>query len=135
MGSIVDEISTEFVMDGAFVGRFMTLDGLCKARIGAPSPRIREDTPNEHSVQSNAERCHVTSDNNIHTCPRQERDFVVSPKPSFHYTQPPIERERWPMGVEWRGHHGRRVIISTTLPWKAGLQLVEVIGGGTTDGA
>jgi hypothetical protein len=138
--SDVDEhINSKFVMDGAFVGRFATLDDFYKgpeARIGAPNPRIQEGMSNEHCVRSNAERYFVSSNYNIFTCPRQEWEFVVCPNRNFHYPHTPIERERWPVGVEWRGHHGRSVIHINDFVqrrdvkeriMKASLQLVEVI--------
>jgi hypothetical protein len=132
-------INTKFVMDGAFEGRFATLDDFYKgpeARIGAPNPKIFKGMRNEHCFRDNAEGEFKTSNYNIRTCPRQEWEFVVDPKPGFRYPHTPAEKEQWPIVEEWRGPHGRSVIhikefvknpnVDKMIK-KAGLRIEEVI--------
>ena len=107
-------INSKFVMDGAFMGRFASLDDFYRgpeARIGAPNPQIRKGMDKEHCLRANATNPFVSSNYNLFTWPRQEWEFVVGPVPGYEYPHTPQERERWPAGVEWRGGHGREVNI------------------------
>jgi hypothetical protein len=84
-------INSKFVLEGAFVGHYATLDDFYRgpeALIGVPNPRIFEGTEKEHCLRQNAHRTFKTSNYAIVTWPALEWEFVVCPKvpplPSLH---------------------------------------------------
>ena len=141
--SLQEHINSKFVLDGAYVGRFATLDDFYRgpeALIGVPNPRIREGAEKEHCQRPNAQRRFTTSNYNITTWPQLEWEFVVCPvddAPEYRrYPHTPSERSQWMLGNEWRGAHGRDIITLHALMedpamklqvTKAGLLQEEVI--------
>ena len=108
--AVQQHINSKFVMDGAFVGAFATLDDFYKgpeARIGAPNPRIMEGMKNEHCERDNADTEFRTSNYNLRTVPRIEWEFVVDPKPNVAYEHTPRDKKDWPRDKGWYGEHGR----------------------------
>ena len=76
-------INSKFVLDGAFVGHFATLDDFYRgpeALIGVPNPRIQEGAEKEHCLRKNARRKFKTSNYALVTWPALEWEFVVNPK-------------------------------------------------------
>ncbi len=141
--SLQEHINSKFVLDGAYVGRFATLDDFYRgpeALIGVPNPRIREGAEKEHCLRPNAQRKFTTSNYNITTWPQLEWEFVVCPvddAPEYRrYPHTPNDRNQWMHGNEWRGGHGRDIITLQALMedpavklqvTKAGLLLEEMI--------
>ena len=141
--SLQEHINSKFVLDGAYVGRFATLDDFYRgpeALIGVPNPRIREGSEKEHCLRPNAQRKFTTSNYNLTTWPQLEWEFVVCPvddAPDYRrYPHTPNDRTQWMLGNEWRGAHGRDIITLQALMenpavklqvTKAGLLLEEII--------
>jgi hypothetical protein len=141
--SLQDHINSKFVLDGAYLGRFATMDDFYRgpeALIGVPNPRIREGAEKEHCLRPNAMRKFTTSNYNLTTWPQLEWEFVVCPvddAPDYRrYPHTPMDKKHWMLGNEWRGAHGRDIITLSTLMEvpnvklqvsKANLLLEEVI--------
>ena len=92
-------INSKFVLDGAFVGHYATLDDFYRgpeALIGAPNPRVLEGAEKEHCLRANAKTAFRTSNYGLVTCPALEWEFVVCPKvPSLR--PPPLRRTDRPV--------------------------------------
>ena len=103
-------MNSKFVLDGAFEGRFATLDDFYRgpeALIGVPNPRIALGMNAEHCQRSNAD-VYFTADNyNVTTSPRIEWEFVNRPKKGFEYPHTPKDRSKWKGGNAWLGNCGR----------------------------
>ena len=133
-------INSKFVMDGAYTGRFATLDDFYKgpeALIGAPNPRVHEGMCKEHTARGNARRRFRTSNYNLETYPAQEWDFVVAPQPNATYPHCPQDPTDWPAGHNWKGMRGREAVSIDELLGRpeqamrvrrAGLRRDEAIG-------
>ena len=120
--SVQDHINSKFVLDGAYVGRFTTLDDFYRgpeALIGVPNPRIFEGAEKEHCDRSNASLQFTTSNYNITTRPKLEWEFVVCPvddAPEYRrYPHTPKDPQQWMRGNEWKGRHGRDIIPLETV--------------------
>ena len=75
-------INSKFVMEGAYVGCFASLDDFYKgpeALIGVPNPKIFEGALKEHTLRANAWLTYRTSNYGLWTCPVLEWYFVVDP--------------------------------------------------------
>ena len=142
-------INSKFVLDGAFVGHFATLDDFYRgpeALIGVPNPRILEGAEKEHCLRANATKKFKTSNYCIETCPALEWEFVVSPKvcsllnclcflcmcslfceahlslqAGVDYPHTPRDKSQWKGGHGWIGECGRDVMAVDEL-----LKLPEV---------
>ncbi len=133
-------INSKFVMDGAYTGRFATLDDFYRgpeALIGAPNPRVHEGMCKEHTARGNARRRFRTSNYNLETYPALEWDFVVAPQPNASYPHCPLDPKDWPTGHNWKGKHGREAVSidellgrpeQATRVRRAGLRRDEAIG-------
>jgi Ca2+-binding EF-hand superfamily protein len=142
-------INTKFAMDGAYLGRFASLDDFYngpEAQIGTPNARIWEGAEKEHKSRSNAKRKFTSNNYNIETSPALEWEFVVEPEPGdcSKYPHTPADKELWeathkngPYKEQWRqwkGKVGRNVVKLEDFLFKvaaelvrAGLQEVEAI--------
>mmetsp|Transcript_4287 Transcript_4287/g.12437 ORF Transcript_4287/g.12437 Transcript_4287/m.12437 type:complete len:2062 (+) Transcript_4287:1297-7482(+) len=118
-GSAQAFVNSKFVMDGAFMGRFATLEDFYKGpeeRIGVPNPDIFKGCKQEHTLRHNAERKFTTSNYGITTSPALEWEFVVCPRLQQHENEPPIyphtpvSKSKWPPGCGWKGECGREVV-------------------------
>jgi len=117
-GSVDTVVNSKFAMDGAYLGRFATLDDFYKGpeeRIGTPNPRIREGCEKEHLVRKNAFKPFETSNYGLTTWPAQEWEFVVCPRMDYQYPHTPVDKTLWPSNCGWRGEHGREIISLETL--------------------
>ena len=106
-------INSKFVMDGAYVGRFATLDDFYRgpeALIGVPNPKVLEGMHKEHTARGNALRHFKTSNYNLTSWPALEWEFVVDPRPGGGYPHCPRDRRAWRAGNEWLGAHGREAV-------------------------
>mmetsp|Transcript_4272 Transcript_4272/g.12216 ORF Transcript_4272/g.12216 Transcript_4272/m.12216 type:complete len:1420 (+) Transcript_4272:1297-5556(+) len=112
-------VNSKFVMDGAFMGRFATLEDFYKGPeelIGVPNPRIYKGCEQEHTLRHNAHKKFTTSNYGITTSPALEWEFVVNPRLQQHENEPPIyphtpaNKCNWPLGCGWKGDHGREVV-------------------------
>ena len=121
--TVRDHINTKFSQDGAFVGRFATMDDFYKgseAHIGAPNPKIWQGMEVEHCHRKNAETVFITSNYNITTCSALEWEFVACPKDESNYPHTPFDKTKWKQDTfdktkwkqvnVWRGNHGREVL-------------------------
>jgi hypothetical protein len=75
-------MNSKFVMEGAYVGCFATLNDFYKgpeALIGVPNPRIFEGAEKEHTLRQNAWVKFRTSNYGLETCSAIEWYFVVDP--------------------------------------------------------
>jgi hypothetical protein len=104
-------INSKFVLDGAFVGRFATLDDFYKgpeSLIGIPNPVIATGMKSEHCHRSNANTFFTADNYNVTTTPRIEWDFVqCEPKRGFEYPHTPKDKTKWRAGNQWLGRCGR----------------------------
>ena len=110
-------VNTKFALDGAFVGRFATLDDFHRGpeeHIGVPNPRIEEGVEAEHCRRSNRDVKFTTSNYNIVTWPSLEYEFVMAPKAGADYPHTPRDSRLWKNGTYsetnkqgWKGEHGR----------------------------
>jgi hypothetical protein len=110
-------VNTKFSLDGAFVGRFATLDDFHRGpeeHIGVPNPRIEEGVEAEHCRRSNRDVKFTTSNYNIVTWPSLEYEFVMAPKAGADYPHTPRDSRLWKNGIYsetnkqgWKGEHGR----------------------------
>jgi hypothetical protein len=108
-----EHINTKFSLDGAFVGKFATLDDFYsgpEALIGAPNPKVGEGMRLEHCRRSNCRRRFTTSNYNLTTWPELEWEFVVCPRDGVAYPHTPKDPAGWPPGCGWRGHCGRDAV-------------------------
>ena len=108
-GSEVQEhINSKFVLDGAFVGRFATLDDFFagpEQLIGTPNPKIEEGMETEHCRRGNCEKRFTTGNYNVTTWPKLEWELVVAPKEGVRYPHTPHDKLQW---LSWRGPLGCR---------------------------
>jgi hypothetical protein len=137
-GSAVQEyINSKFALDGAFVGKFATLDDFHNGPeelIGTPNPKILQGMKAEHCFRGNRDKKFTTSNYNVTTMPESEWEFVVEPKIGYQYPHTPKERSQWPTDCGWRGECGREIesldqIMTRPEVTRAGLSKEEVIGG------
>ena len=134
-GMVHEHINTKFQMSDAFLGSFATLDdfyGGLESRIGTPNPRVMEGMKNEHCIASNAKKKFRTNNYNLVTWPAQEWDFVVDPQDGVAYPHTPELKKDWPIGMEWKGEHGRKLVklekyMEIIEVKKAELKEVEVV--------
>jgi hypothetical protein len=135
-GSKVQEhINSKFTLDGAFVGKFATLDDFYKGPeelIGTPNPKIMQGMHAEHCLRGNSQREFTTSNYNLTTTPATEWEFVVEPRDEVAYPHTPKDKAQWPKGMNWKGKSGREaedveVIMQRKQVTLAGLLKVEVI--------
>ena len=114
----LSQVNSKFSMDGAYVGRFATLDDFYRGpekHIGTPNPKIMEGIQNEHCRRSNSVDQFTTTNYNIVTYPSLEYEFVVAPEKGKVYPHTPSDRSKWrPMTVlpiqnpgGWKGKCGR----------------------------
>jgi hypothetical protein len=128
-------INSKFSLDGAFVGKFATLDDFYKGPeelIGTPNPKIMQGMQTEHCVRGNSQREFTTGNYNLTTTPATEWEFVVEPKEGAAYPHTPKDKAKWPKGTDWKGKSGREskdveVILQRKQVTLAGLLKVEVI--------
>mmetsp|Transcript_52922 Transcript_52922/g.139376 ORF Transcript_52922/g.139376 Transcript_52922/m.139376 type:complete len:1187 (+) Transcript_52922:93-3653(+) len=128
-------VNSKFVMDGAFVGKFATLDEFYRGPeqlIGIPNPNVLEGAEREHTQRGNAAKKFVTTNYNICTWPALEWEFVVSPKEGCNYPHYPSDRSLWKQGNDWKGECGRTIqtiksLMQHTQVKRAALQIAEVI--------
>jgi hypothetical protein len=112
-GSEVQEhINSKFTLDGAFVGKFATLDDFYKGPeelIGTPNPKIMQGMQAEHCLRGNSQREFTTGNYNVTTTPAMEWEFVVEPKEGVPYPHTPKDKTLWPSErkLEWKGDNGR----------------------------
>ena len=119
--AVQEHINSKFVLDGAFVGRFATLDDFFagpEQLIGTPNPKIEEGMETEHCRRGNCEKIFTTSNYNLTTWPKLEWEFVVAPKEGVRYPHTPHDKSQW---LSWRGPLGcrSRVIRSECPPEEA----------------
>jgi hypothetical protein len=134
--SAVTHINSKFVLDGAFSGRFASLDDFYagpETVIGTPNPNIIEGMEVEHCQRKNSNRMFMTSNYKIETTPQKEWEFVVKPCDNGDYPHCPIQKEKWRDGNTWAGDYGRDIrhleeIMKCAEVTKAGLLKGEVIG-------
>jgi hypothetical protein len=135
-GSEVQEhINSKFTLDGAFVGKFATLDDFYKGPeelIGTPNPKIMQGMQAEHCLRGNSKTKFTTGNYNVTTTPATEWEFVVEPKDGVAYPHTPKDKAQWPKGMEWKGRSGREaedmaVIMQRKQVTLAGLLNMEVI--------
>jgi hypothetical protein len=115
--SALRHVNNKFSLDGAFVGRFATLDDFHRGPeelIGVPNPRIEEGIEVEHCRRDNKEVQFTTSNYNIMTWPSLEYEFVMAPKGGTAYPHTPSDSRLWAEGKYsetnkqgWKGEHGR----------------------------
>jgi hypothetical protein len=135
-GSEVQEhINSKFTLDGAFVGKFATLDDFYKGPeelIGTPNPKIMQGMQAEHCLRGNSRMEFTTGNYKLTTTPATEWEFVVEPRDGAAYPHTPKEKSLWPKDVGWRGGSGREaedveVIMRRKQVTLAGLLKMEVI--------
>jgi hypothetical protein len=110
---VEEHMNTKFVLDGAFVGRFATLDDFYRGPeglIGMPNPRISDGMYVEHNKRGNCDREFTTRNYNVTTTPKTEWKFVVEPEKGATYPHTPKDRLLWPKDCGWKGNCGREVI-------------------------
>ncbi len=113
-----DYINSKFSLDGAYVGRYATLEDFYngpEALIGTPNPNIEKGMETEHCFRENAKVEFRTTNYNIVTYPQLEWEFVVDPKEGTEYPHTPSDKSKWkpdkvwsnenPDG--WKGDRGR----------------------------
>jgi hypothetical protein len=130
-----EHINSKFTLDGAFVGKFATLDDFYKGPeelIGTPNPKIMQGMQTEHCLRGNSRRKFTTGNYNLTTMPATEWEFVVEPKEGKAYPHTPKEKTLWPKDVEWNGKSGREAedvedIMKRKQVTLAGLLKMEVI--------
>jgi hypothetical protein len=130
-----EHINSKFTLDGAFVGKFATLDDFYKGPeelIGSPNPKIMQGMQAEHCQRGNSQREFTTSNYNVTTTPATEWEFVVKPRDGVAYPHTPKDKAQWPKGMVWKGKSGREavdveVIMQRTQVTLAGLLKMEVI--------
>ena len=119
VGSSAQEyMNSKFSLDGAYVGRYATLEDFYKgpeALIGTPNPNIEKGMKAEHCYRANAKEYFITPNYNVSTYPQLEWEFVVDPKKGEEYPHTPSDKSLWrpdqiwskenPRG--WRGDRGR----------------------------
>ena len=107
---VQQHINTKFCLDGAFVGKFATLDDFFKGPeklIGTPNPKIMEGMKAEHCFRGNSNTLFTTSNYNVTTWAKQEWEFVVDPKEGVQYPHTPKDKTLWEVGCVWIGDCGR----------------------------
>jgi hypothetical protein len=127
--------SSKFTLDGAFVGKFATLDDFYKGPeelIGTPNPKIMEGMQTEHCLRGNSQREFTTGNYNVTTTPAMEWEFVVEPKDGVAYPHTPKDKTLWPKERKWKGENGREtkdlaVFMAKKKVRLAGLSKGEVI--------
>jgi hypothetical protein len=135
-GSEVQEhINSKFTLDGAFVGKFATLDDFYKGPeelIGTPNPKILQGMQAEHCLRGNSRTEFTTSNYNVTTTPATEWEFVVEPRDGVAYPHTPKDKAQWPKDVDWKGKCGREtedveVVMQRKQVTLGGLLKMEVI--------
>jgi hypothetical protein len=132
---VQEHINSKFTLDGAFVGKFATLDDFYKGPeelIGTPNPKIMQGMQVEHCLRGNSRTEFTTGNYNLTTTPATEWEFVVEPKDGVAYPHTPKDRAQWPKGMEWKGKCGREaqdveVVMQRKQVTLAGLLKMEVI--------
>ena len=79
--------NSKFALDGAFVGKFATLDDFHRgpeSLIGIPNPKVRQGMEDEHTRRGNCRTRFTTTNYNVTTDPQTEWEFVVSQAASQH---------------------------------------------------
>jgi hypothetical protein len=136
-GSAVQEhINSKFALDGAFVGKFATLDDFYKGPegiIGTPNPKILPGMEAEHCLRGNSKTIFTTGNYNLATTPAMEWEFVVTPRAGFEYPHTPKDKGGWRHGNDWKGSCGREaeeleLFMAKSQVKTAGLLEAEVIG-------
>jgi hypothetical protein len=135
--TVQEHINSKFALDGAFVGKFATLDDFYKGPeelIGTPNPKILQGMKAEHCFRGNRNKSFTTGNYNVTTTPETEWEFVVEPRTGLQYPHTPKDRSQWPENCGWRGECGREMenlyqIMAKTEVTRAGLLKEEVIGG------
>ena len=131
-------INTKFSMDGAYMGRFASLDEFYEgpeALIGVPNPKIREGAEKEHKSRRNARRKFNTTNYNLLTFPALEWEFVVEPGECSNYPHTPCDKAQWEMTHsngpykdqwgQWKGTVGRNVVKLEDFFMKIAAQMVR----------
>jgi hypothetical protein len=136
-GSEVQEhINSKFTLDGAFVGKFATLDDFYKGPeelIGTPNPKILPAMEAEHCLRGNSKTSFTSGNYQLATTPTIEWEFVVTPKAGFEYPHTPKDKGSWRPGNDWKGACGREaeeleLFMAKSQVQMAGLLRAEVIG-------
>jgi hypothetical protein len=131
-------INTKFAMDGAYLGRFASLDDFYEgpeALIGTPNARIREGAEKEHKFRSNAKRKFTSNNYNLETYPLLEWEFVVEPGDCSKYPHTPADKKLWEathrngpykeQWGQWKGNVGRNVVKLEDFLFKVAAELVR----------
>jgi hypothetical protein len=112
--AVEEHMNSKFVMDGAFVGRFATLDDFYRGPeqlIGVPNPKVDEGAEKEHTLRPNCKKRFTSNNYNLTTWPALEWEFVVNPKEEEGlYPHTPRDKRKWLEADDWKGEHGRDVI-------------------------
>jgi hypothetical protein len=136
-GSEVQEhINSKFTLDGAFVGKFATLDDFYKGPeelIGTPNPKILPAMEAEHCLRGNSKTSFTSGNYKLATTPTIEWEFVVTPKAGFEYPHTPKDKGSWRPGNDWKGACGREaeeleLFMAKPQVQISGLLRAEVIG-------
>jgi hypothetical protein len=113
-GSEVREhLNSKFSFDGAFEGKFATLDEFHRgpeALIGVPNPKIMEGMRQEHCSRANATTEFRSPNYNLVTRPDLEWRFVTAPSEDDDYPHTPKDKARWKAGNDWKGEEGRDMV-------------------------
>ena len=134
--AVQEHINTKFALEGAFVGKFATLDDFHKGPeglIGTPNPKIMVGMEIEHCRRGNCSTEFTSGNYNLTTTPITEWEFVVMPRDGVPYPHTPSDKALWRGGNEWKGTEGRDVILLAVFMEKkevkrAALKEEEVIG-------
>jgi hypothetical protein len=131
-------INTKFSMDGAYLGRFASLDEFYEgpeALIGTPNAKIWEGAEKEHKSRSNAKKKFKSSNYNLETFPALEWEFVVEPGDCSKYPHTPADKTLWEtthrdgpykeQWMQWKGNVGRNVVKLEDFFFKVAAQLVR----------
>ena len=115
-------INSKFSMDGAYLGRFASLDEFYEgpeSLIGVPNPKIWEGAEKEHKFRRNSGRKFTTTNYALETWPALEWEFVVEPGDSSKYPHTPADKTQWETTHRggphkdqwklWKGSAGRDV--------------------------
>jgi hypothetical protein len=132
---VQEHINSKFTLDGAFVGKFATLDDFHKGPeelIGTPNPKIMQGMQAEHCLRGNSQKEFTTGNYNVITTPATEWEFVVEPKEGVAYPHTPKDKTLWPIEKKWKGDNGREfenleVLMAKKQVTLAGLLEMEVI--------
>ncbi len=134
--TVQEHMNSKFALDGAFVGKFATLDDYYKGPeglIGIPNYKIRDGMEAEHCKRGNHDTSFTADNYNVTTSPAMEWEFVVNPQDGVQYPHTPKDKSKWPKSCGWKGACGREVqslamFMDTQQVVKAGLGQDEVVG-------